>query len=332
MGNQGHGRRIIELDGLRGVACLAVLVAHYFGEVDHGNRFLTLGWSGVDIFFCLSGFLIGGILLDNRDSSRFFSTFYFRRSFRIFPLYYAVILIVLTLLAIQPYRIWVVPSVLSPASYLIYSQNILFAWIGVDNVSKWLLPTWTLCVEEQFYLLLPIILYWTPPRYVFRMLLAMIVSAIVFKLFLIFYQVRKEALYLLLPARWDLLFLGVMGACLVRCPYWSTLSAQRFRFIKIAILSSAAMMFGLALIEHFDLNLPVFDLFGNLAVGIACVGFILLLVGGSEEARRFRSRPIVFFGKISYGLYLVHQPIAGTLHGLILNESPDVATLAQLAV
>jgi peptidoglycan/LPS O-acetylase OafA/YrhL len=58
-------RRMIELDGLRGLACVSVLIAHYFGEVAHGWHFLALGWAGVDLFFCLSGFLIGGILLDN---------------------------------------------------------------------------------------------------------------------------------------------------------------------------------------------------------------------------------------------------------------------------
>src|ERR1700704_1887837 len=72
-------RRMIELDGLRGLACLSVLVAHYFGEVAHGWNFLALGWAGVDLFFCLSGFLIGGILLDNRSSPSYFSSFYIRR-------------------------------------------------------------------------------------------------------------------------------------------------------------------------------------------------------------------------------------------------------------
>ena len=60
--------RILELDGLRGCACLLVVLGHYFGEVEHGLRALRLEWIGVDLFFCLSGFLIGGILLDNRSS------------------------------------------------------------------------------------------------------------------------------------------------------------------------------------------------------------------------------------------------------------------------
>src|SRR5258708_11706525 len=96
--------RIPELDGLRGVAILSVLVWHYFyfhpaaGHHPvglarqlyvHFEQFLALGWSGVDLFFVLSGFLIGGILLNARNSPSYFRTFYLRRFFRIVPIYYA---------------------------------------------------------------------------------------------------------------------------------------------------------------------------------------------------------------------------------------------------
>jgi peptidoglycan/LPS O-acetylase OafA/YrhL len=89
--------RIPELDGLRGLAILLVIVCHYVGNPEHSplgflaHRFLlafTIGWSGVDLFFVLSGFLIGGILLDARDSPNYFRAFYMRRVFRILPIYY----------------------------------------------------------------------------------------------------------------------------------------------------------------------------------------------------------------------------------------------------
>src|SRR5580700_8324906 len=87
--------RILELDGLRGIAILIVMVGHYFAVPGAGitsfldGYWFRLGWTGVDLFFVISGFLIGGILLDVRDSPRYFKTFYIRRFFRIIPLYYA---------------------------------------------------------------------------------------------------------------------------------------------------------------------------------------------------------------------------------------------------
>ena len=136
-------RRIDELDGLRGAACLTVLLAHYFGEVSHGCRLFALGWAGVDVFFCLSGFLIGGILLDNRDSDSYFRPFYIRRAFRIFPVYYVTIISLFVFLShfgwianytrVSP-KIW----------YLTYSENVRLA-IRNDPGGIWLRPTWTLC-------------------------------------------------------------------------------------------------------------------------------------------------------------------------------------------
>src|ERR1044072_8024855 len=99
------GKRILELDGVRGLAIALVLIFHYTdGVISTGERtvygssalfyaFLPtrLMWSGVDLFFVLSGFLIGGILLDSRTSPRYFTTFYARRIHRIFPIYYLMI-------------------------------------------------------------------------------------------------------------------------------------------------------------------------------------------------------------------------------------------------
>src|SRR3954453_12821145 len=83
--------RIPELDGLRGIAVLLVVTWHYFGnDTVHAWALpFRLGWSGVDLFFVLSGFLIGGILLENRGTQGYFQCFYGRRFCRIFPLYYA---------------------------------------------------------------------------------------------------------------------------------------------------------------------------------------------------------------------------------------------------
>ncbi|MGA7905778.1 MAG: acyltransferase, partial [Candidatus Sulfotelmatobacter sp.] len=94
----GSSTRIPALDGLRGVAILLVLLCHAVFELHPRSTFLSrlliagrLTWSGVDLFFVLSGFLIGGILLDARRSPRYFSTFYARRAYRILPLYMVIL-------------------------------------------------------------------------------------------------------------------------------------------------------------------------------------------------------------------------------------------------
>jgi peptidoglycan/LPS O-acetylase OafA/YrhL len=98
------GGRLPELDGLRGIAIALVVLYHclYYAPpstyhpaniIQHlylwFERFIAIGWTGVDLFFVLSGFLIGGILLDARESTRYWRTFYLRRFFRIIPVYYA---------------------------------------------------------------------------------------------------------------------------------------------------------------------------------------------------------------------------------------------------
>src|SRR3984957_19013437 len=160
--------RILELDGIRGVAVLAVVFYHY-AVIGPGAEFHTwlywgraafrLGWSGVDLFFVLSGFLIGGILLESRSSPRYFQTFYARRASRILPLYF--LWIVLYPLAVAAYSRWGIPYLpRSPQLYLrwslywVFLQTLTFLFpIPYRTVAYyWLGPTWSLAIEEQFYL------------------------------------------------------------------------------------------------------------------------------------------------------------------------------------
>ena len=322
------GGRIVELDGLRGCACLLVVIGHYFGEVAHGLRFLALEWIGVDLFFCLSGFLIGGILLDNRSSPSYFGTFYIRRGFRIFPIYYVVITLVL--LALPRFAGVTEPAAL-PGIYYGYVQNFVMSFTGVE-APHWLMPTWTLCVEEQFYLLLPVILFVTPQRWLPRILLLLIASASLFRLGLVLMPANKLALFMLLPSEWDLLFVGVLGAYALRGPaLWRRLTDNNRLALRIPIFAGFAAVLLLAIGDAL-LGVRSFDVVGRLALAIALTGLVLLLVSGSPEGARFRSPVLRFFGQISYGLYLIHQPIAGILHGAILGGRPDIGTSTQVAV
>jgi peptidoglycan/LPS O-acetylase OafA/YrhL len=327
------GSRIPELDGLRGLASLVVLVAHYFGEVAHGYRGLTLAWAGVDLFFVLSGFLIGGILLDQRGSPNYFSTFYIRRAFRIFPIYYLTITLVLvaTAIAARGGRPSWIDATLSPVAYYTYTQNFVLAWLGND-ANAWLLPTWTLSVEEQFYLLLPAVLYLAPLRHLKATIVTLILSATAFRLLLAGGSPNSLAIHVLLPCRWDLLFFGVAAAWVRRNrDLWALATANNGSRLKTIVLPSALMVPVIFFCDD-RLGLRLFDVVGLFFVGACVAAFLLLIVSGSPEGRRFRSAALRQCGALSYGLYLIHQPIAGILHGVILGSRPDIETLPQILV
>jgi peptidoglycan/LPS O-acetylase OafA/YrhL len=322
------GDRIVALDGLRGIACIIVILSHYFGEVTHGIPFLYNGWAGVELFFCLSGFLIGGILLDNRGSPSYFRTFYTRRAFRIFPIYYVVVSLVIGASAVLAFATPIGPVY----AYYTYTLNFLLATGGVAG-SNWLLPVWTLCVEEQFYILLPLFLYLIPVRWrLERVLLVMILLPTVMRVALITCCAQGLVLQDLLPGRMDALFLGVLAAYARRTPdIWTWLSRDNRFLLKAILLASTALLAAVAVLEAAS-GIRCFDLFGWTLSGICFTGLILLIADGSPEAARFRSPALCSVGTISYCLYLIHQPVAGILHGLILGSEPDTGTPAQLAV
>jgi peptidoglycan/LPS O-acetylase OafA/YrhL len=168
-------RHLPELDGVRGLAILMVLVWHYLHnplrpDAGSGQALLkqALGftWSGVDMFFVLSGFLIGGILLDQRGSTHYFRAFYARRVCRIFPLYFLWLVLFAVLLNAGLYALPGLTTLMEPGpvplwSYFSFTQNI-FMGGTVSFGAGWLDVTWSLAIEEQFYLLLPLLIRIVP--------------------------------------------------------------------------------------------------------------------------------------------------------------------------
>src|SRR4029078_7760116 len=137
-------------------------------------RLNSMNWSGVDLFFVLSGFLIGGILLDLRGSRTYFWSFYIRRAFRILPLYFLVMAIVY----LFHNQIASVSSCCQIASwfwYLTIAQNI---WIALNNSWDIWYSVWSLGLEEQFYIILPFIIRFTPPHYLRAVLVSAIAASI----------------------------------------------------------------------------------------------------------------------------------------------------------
>jgi peptidoglycan/LPS O-acetylase OafA/YrhL len=177
--------RIPELDGIRGTAIALVLFHHLFIFPLVPGSFLSrfviplrLSWTGVDLFFVLSGFLIGGILLDARKAPNYFQVFYSRRFFRILPIYAAMLLIIPALamvagvLHLENYR-WLGGNPLPWYSYWTFTQNF---WMARTNVSGLmiLVITWSLAIEEQFYLTLPVLIRFLNKK----SLMAVVVSGI----------------------------------------------------------------------------------------------------------------------------------------------------------
>jgi peptidoglycan/LPS O-acetylase OafA/YrhL len=167
-----------------------------------------LNWSGVNLFFVLSGFLIGGILLDNILTTNFVSVFYARRSFRIIPIYLIVLVIVALILNEHFSR--------AILAYLVFLQNYYMAYEGHWGISN-LGPTWSLAVEEQFYLLMPLVIWFIPDRRLPPFLLSCVLIAPLIRLQLFWYlPIPADFVAMLLPCQMDALCLGVLAAWALR--------------------------------------------------------------------------------------------------------------------
>src|SRR4051812_38925358 len=207
--------KIKEIDGLRAIAILLVLVWHYLGASDGPQslpwRSFIFGRSGVDLFFVLSGYLITSILLNNRASPNYFSAFYGRRAFRILPIYGVMLLIFFTGNCFGVGRVFF-DGALPWWSYALGVQNI---WMAIDQTygAIWLAGTWSLAIEEQFYLLFPLIVLWLPAAVLPRLLVAMLVIAPILRI--ASYRAGDDyGYYVLMPLRADILSVGALIAWL----------------------------------------------------------------------------------------------------------------------
>src|SRR5687768_1805284 len=174
------------LDGLRGTAVIAVLVCHYAVLLPRTPAvgLLEIGWAGVDLFFVLSGFLITGILLDARGTPHYLRNFYARRALRIFPLYYgflAVTLLVSLAVKLAPgasheglRHLWAAqPSLWTyTANYWMPAQTAWSPW------SEVVIPLWSLSVEEQFYLVWPLVVCRLSERGLVRLCVGIVAGAL----------------------------------------------------------------------------------------------------------------------------------------------------------
>lgn len=312
---------------------IVVVLAHYLAEVPHGFFPFSLGWLGVDVFFALSGFLIAGILIDNRDSKNYFSTFYIRRSCRIFPIYFLFIppLVLLIHWMRSAGYSWL-DQPLPMMGYLTYTQNIFMAVYNHDGGLS-LIPTWTLAVEEQFYMLLPLIVLWVPRRWLLGTLLLLIATAPVLRTALLSQLgIDHISVNCLLPCRWDTLFWGGIAAIIWRNERLKTVVLRNDGQLLKAVLVIVIWFVPLMLYAKKFSDVPIRMSIGLTLVGLGSASYILLVISKNVSGKFLLNNGLRFFGSISYGLYLVHQPILVMLHGFVLGTSPDIETMPQIVL
>jgi peptidoglycan/LPS O-acetylase OafA/YrhL len=346
-------KRISQLDGVRGIAILLVLVWHYFNcqIVYQPKSFLSycrdatsLTWSGVDLFFVLSGFLIGGILLDQRNTSNYFRVFYLRRVCRILPLYFLVLAVFVALsatsIATSPSFQWLFHDPCPLWSYATFTQNICMGARGGWG-PFWLNITWSLAVEEQFYLFVPLLIYFLRRRILFPVLILLILAAPILRCVF-----PGFGAFVNTPWRADSLLSGVALAVLVRWDPFVVAVQQHRRLLLslfVAMLARTGVMTTLPLTPAQAFNHPWLAALSNLsphgAINHSWLAalyslFILIAFAGTEGrmGSLLRSSVLVWFGQISYGIYLFHEPVSGLLHGALRHSEPQIRTLSDAGI
>jgi len=318
--------RIRELDGLRAIAILMVIAWHYIGIPSGPEswawRVFYLGHFGVDLFFVLSGFLIGTILLDNRDSERYFASFYGRRALRIWPVYYLMVFIYL-LGRITHVSPALFDGVVPGWTYLFGIQNVWMARLQ-DYGASWLGGTWSLAIEEQFYLVFPLIVRFVPQAQLERLL---VVTICVCPLARAIAGLSGDhfGYYVLPQFRADVLSTGALIACWRARGAMPDLTAV-WRFFRIGLIAFPLL---LMISGSADIQAALWQhTFAEFFFGAALL--LVLERKGSAQLRVLRSGAARFFAQTSYAAYLTHHVVAFIVFA-VLHVERSMATWSGLA-
>lgn len=324
------------LDALRGIAILAVVAFHNFDSL----QFFGFGWMGVDLFFVLSGFLITELLLHSVGTRHYFRNFFARRMLRIFPVYYAVLLV---FFLASP----VLFKQKDPQStYAYFNENKFWFWIYIQNwlmVKKGPAPVpylthfWSLGVEEQFYLFWPFVLFcFRRLSQLKTVIIGLILFAIGLRLFVsLSYPNTVESYYCNTLTRMDSLLVGCLLA--VHLKQGKKVSSLLIKNILICfgLLITASLVFcGNLKRENF--------LFSTVGYTLTAIFFAAVLYCVLHQRQRFeqkltRVKPLAFIGKISYGIYVFHVPVylllatqLSTVFNAFIADANGVALLVSV--
>ncbi|HTY41268.1 MAG TPA: acyltransferase [Thermoanaerobaculia bacterium] len=321
---------IPELDGVRGVAILLVLLFHFQGARPPGfPKLLTypmiLGWSGVDLFFVLSGFLITRILISTRRAANYFSAFYARRVLRIFPLYFVAVFlffrVALPLAARCGWDLQTDPG-LEPWFWFHLSNGP--SSFGRD--ARPLSHFWSLSIEEQFYLVWPAVVRAVSPRWLGAVCAGAAALAGGLRVAAAARGVTPEALHRLTFFRMDALALGGLVAWIAVDPVRRALLRRR---LPTAWTASGLILAGLCVVGRGAVS-PVMTRFGYTAFALFYAGLVFAAFdrAGSPGvlSRTLRWPWLRAFGKYSYAMYVFHYPVA-----LVVDRLAPGAGLSGLA-
>jgi peptidoglycan/LPS O-acetylase OafA/YrhL len=322
-------KRIKELDGIRGIAIFLVLIWHYIPclvsskilEMPGGFllEVFSLTWSGVDLFFVLSGFLIVGILLDTKGGESYFSTFYIRRALRILPLYLVVVILFIVLsglisndwLFLQAFPLW---------SYFTFTQNFFMHRYGFGP--NWLAVTWSLAVEEQFYLVLPFLVLKLSKKQLVKLFVVLMLMSPLFRLIF-----NNLGAYVFSFARADSILAGSLLAVAYRTPAIKDVLEENYQYVLVLFF---VFLFGAGVLT---LDYPeIGDAFGHLWLsGLYCLFVMVCTLRTKTVINNFVSNNFfVWMGLRSYGIYLFHQPVSGLMHQFLNGRtSPGFSNMQE---
>lgn len=319
-----------EVDGLRCIAVVPVILFHAGFDLFSG------GFVGVDVFFVISGFLITGLILDEMEANRFsLIKFYERRARRILP----------ALFLVSAACVPVAWALLSPADLQEFAQSLAALALFASNILFWrqsgyfdaeaelkpMLHTWSLAVEEQYYLLFPLLMIWCWRIGRIRLLYAIIAIGVA-SLTISEYQARTApaAAFYLLPSRFWELLLGTMAAFVLRV--WraplATLQSNKFAHEGVGVI-------GLLLILYSIFAFDDTTTFPGLHALVPTIGAVLILLFATEGTilcRLLSSAPLVGIGLISYSAYLWHQPLFAFARHASAGDVPKTWLVSLVAL
>lgn len=311
-------QRIPQLDAVRGLAILLVMMHNISLKYPlfYSQQLFSNGWMGVDLFFVLSGFLITGILVDSKQSQGYLKNFYVRRCLRIWPLYYSLI-----------FFMFVIVRFLSPSEFHTVMQQSSPWWAFPLFLQNFLIPistnaagplgvTWSLAIEEQFYLIWPLVVRFCSSKQLRRVAIVEICISPALRYYLSLHHVY---LYTNVFCRLDGLMAGALLALLVRSD----------NFVPSKYLKRAWALFFIAaplaiVLEAFQMRWIVFSF-----TAIASVSFVYLALFWKQKWFQavMSNRFLIYTGTISYGLYLLHKLPFGLVQALHLDRHPLLSLL-----
>jgi peptidoglycan/LPS O-acetylase OafA/YrhL len=318
-----------QLDSVRTIAVAMVIATHW---EPRATTFWFNGGLGVKLFFVLSGFLITGILLDARrqadrsglERTAVLKSFYARRFLRIFPLFYATLALtfLLGVPTVREFIWWLIP----------YLGNVLLALRG-----EWLSGIahfWSLAVEEQFYLVWPVLILFTPRRLLLPLIASAIVFAELFRLVLLLEGINAITVGVLPFASLDTLGLGALLALL-----WQRREGEAggtaLTALGVASIGGCLVFFALHIASWLR-GVPAYCAWiMSVTDALTAFGAVWLTVRGwrGPLARLMNWAPLVYLGKVSYGLYILHPFMPGIVVKILrLLRLPDVAPLGPIFV